>query len=303
MNQLFNIKSISELHRILGCPPPKHPAISFLNFAEMNVATDISETIKANTDFYIISLKAAQGSMKYGRNHYDFEEGTLLFTAPNQVLSPSNLIEDMDDTCGWSLFFHPDLLYHSDLGKKISQYSFFTYEANEALHLSEDEKSKILDCIGNITEEYNQNIDQHSQDLILSNLELLLNYCRRFYDRQFYTRRKYNKDIVVQIERLLLEYFNSDKPGLLGLPSVKYCAEQVNLSPNYLSDLLKKETGKNTKEHINYYLLEKAKALLLSSELNINEIAYDLGFEYSKSFGKLFKKKVGITPKEYRKLN
>lgn len=303
MSQLFKVKSISELHRILGCPPPKHPAISFLNFTEMNVSGAPSYNVKAITEFYIISMKAAQGNMKYGRNYYDFEEGTLLFTAPNQVMNPTSLIEDMSDACGWSLFFHPDMLYEADLGKKMNQYSFFTYEANEALHLSEDEKNKILDCIDNIREEYSQNLDQHSQDLILTNLELLLNYCRRFYDRQFYTRHKQNKDIVVKIESLLLNYFNSDKPTLSGLPTVKYCAEKVNLSPNYLSDLLKKETGKNTKEHIDYFLLEKAKTLLLGTELNINEIAYDLGFEHSKSFGKLFKKKLGMSPSEFRVLN
>lgn len=257
----------------------------------------------ANTEFYVISFKTSKGKVKYGRNYYDFEEGTMLFTAPNQVLYPSHLTQDFDFEEGWSLFFHPDLFHHYDLGKRINSYNFFSYETNEALHLSDSEKQKIMACLQNITEEYSQNIDRHSQELIVSNLELLLNYCKRFYDRQFYTRSKQNKDIVIQIEKLLLDYFNSDKPTLIGLPTVKYCANQVNLSPNYLSDLLKKETGKNTKEHIDYYLLKKAKTLLLGSSLNISEIAYDLGFEYPKSFSKLFKKKMGITPNQYRQAN
>jgi AraC-like DNA-binding protein len=303
MENILKIKSISELHRLVGCSPPKHPAISFLNFEEMTVSTKASSAIKVNIDLYIISLKSGKGKLKYGRTYYDFDEGTLLFTAPNQVLHPSNLIDDMEDTCGWSLIFHPDLIRHSGLGKKMNQYKFFTYESNEALHLSEDEKNKLLKCIDNIKEEYSQNLDQHSQSLIITNLELLLNYINRFYGRQFLTRSPHQKDIVSTLENLLRNYFESDKPLTLGLPTVKYCAAQVHLSPNYLSDLLKEETGKTTKEHIDFYLLEKAKDLLLGTQLNINEIAYDLGFEYSKSFGKLFKKKMGITPKAFRQMN
>lgn len=302
MNNLVSINSISELHKILGCAPPKHPAISFIKFSEMDIPKGVVFN-GANINFYIISLKTAKGKMRYGRNYYDFEEGTLVFTSPNQVLYPDHLLEDFQDTEGWSLFFHPDLLYQSVLSNKMNAYSFFSYDVNEALHLSENEKRKLLKCIENITEEYNQNIDQLSQPLIVNNLELLLNYCMRFYGRQFYTRSKHNKGVITKVEVLLKNYFSSEKPTSLGLPSVKYCAEHVNLSPNYLSDLLKKETGKNTKEHIDYYLLEKAKTLLLSSELNINEIAYDLGFEYPKSFSKLFKKKIGLTPSEYRRMN
>lgn len=303
MENILNIKSISELHRMIGCPPPKHPSISFLSFDDIHVTHEAASALKVHTDFYIISLKAAKGQLKYGRNYYDFEEGSLLFTAPNQILHPSKLVKDMDAACGWSLVFHPDLIRHSDLGKKMKQYSFFTYQSNEALHLSEDEKNKLLKCIDNITEEYSQNIDQHSQSLIVNNLELLLNYITRFYGRQFLTRSPHQKDIVSQVESLLQHYFNSDKALKMGLPTVKYCAEQVHLSPNYLSDLLKEETGKSTKEHIDYFLLEKAKNLLLSTQMNINEIAYDLGYSNPKSFGKLFKKKVGMTPSLYRSEN
>lgn len=301
-NNIIEIKSISELHRMLGCPPPLHPSVSFVKFSDMNLPDSLG-TVAATTHFYIVSLKTIGGQVKYGRNHYDFEEGTMMFSAPNQTLNPENLINDVNDLEGWSLFIQPDLLYGTHLGEKMDHYSYFDYESNEALHLSLLEKEKIRDAINNIVYEYSQNADQHSSSLILTNLELLLNYCKRFYDRQFYTRTSNNKGVIIKIEKLLKNYFNSEKPNLIGLPTVKYCAEEVNLSPNYLSDLLKKETGKSTKEHIDFYLLEKAKNLLLNSELNISEIAYDLGFEYPKSFTKLFKKKNGVSPKEYRNLN
>lgn len=300
MENVYTIKSISELHNLLGIAPPKHPAISFIKFSDMKIS-ETSQSMAASTEFYIISLKGAKGSLKYGRNYYDFEEGTMLFTGPNQIVYPSHLTPEIQGDEGWSLFFHPDLLYSTNLGEKMNEYTYFSYELNEALHLSEVEKTKIADSIENIIEEYSQNIDQHSQELIVSNLELVLNYCKRFYGRQFLTRKKQTSDVVISIEKLLLEYFDSDKPLEIGLPSVKYCAEELNLSPNYLSDLLKKETGKNTKEHIDYYLLEKAKRKLLNSNLNINQIAYDLGFEDPKSFSKLFKKKLGVSPVEYRK--
>lgn len=300
MSNIYTINSVSQVHQMIGCTPPKHPHISFIPFSEMNIPKD-AVFEKTNVNFYIISLKSTKGKMRYGRNYYDFEEGTLLFSSPNQVLYPDHLMNDFQDEEGWSLIFHPDLLFGTDLGNKMHQYHFFSYDTNEALHLSESEQKKIKECISNIVEEYNQNLDGHSQELIVSNLELLLNYCKRFYNRQFLTRTKQNKDIVIKIELLLKDYFNSDKPSVFGLPTVKYCAKEVNLSPNYLSDLLKKETGKNTKEHIDYYLISKAKKMLLSTSLTINEIAYDLGFEQPKSFSKLFKKREGISPNAFRK--
>lgn len=299
MGNILHIKSISHLHQLIGKEKPKHPGISFIPFDEMEVSGDMPFD-GVNIELYIISFKTTSGKLKYGRGYYDFEEGTMIFTGPNQILHPTHLISDMEDVNGWSLFFHPDLLFDTGLGEKINQYHFFSYEANEALHLSETEKKKIIESTTNIQEEYTQNMDRHSQELIVSNLELFLNYCKRFYDRQFYTRTKQNKGVVVQIEQVLKAYFDSEKPNILGLPTVKYCAEQVNLSPNYLSDLLKKETGKNTKEHIDYYLIDKAKKLLLGTSLNINEIAYDLGFEQPKSFSRLFKKREGVSPNVYR---
>ena len=302
MSNIFTIDSVSQIHQMLGCEPPKHPSISYMPFSEMNIPKD-AVFEKVNVNFYIISLKSAKGKMRYGRNYYDFEEGTLLFTSPNQVLYPDHLMDDFQDEEGWSLIVHPDLLFGTDLGNRMYEYHYFSYEVNEALHLSESEQQKIKACISNIVEEYSNNLDGHSQELIVSNLELLLNYCKRFYNRQFLTRTKQNKSIVTQIEQLLKDYFNSEKPAVLGLPTVKYCAQEVNLSPNYLSDLLKKETGKNTKQHIDFYLISKAKKTLLSTSLTINEIAYDLGFEQPKSFSKLFKKKEGISPNAFRKMN
>ena len=299
MSNILHIKSISQLHKFIGCAPPKHPAISLIKFSEMHLPSEMNFD-GGSTEFYIVSLKTSPGKLKYGREYYDFEEGTLTFSAPNQVMYPDHLVSDILDDGGWSLIFHPDLLFGTTLGSKINTYQFFSYDVNEALHISDQEKQKITECLANIVDEYSQNIDRHAQEIIVSNLELLLNYCKRFYDRQFSTRKKQNSLVVNKIEKLLMSYFDSDLPSKMGLPGVKYCAEQMNLSPNYLSDLLKKETGKNTKEHIDYYLINKAKNLLLGKELSISEIAYDLGFEQPKSFSKLFKKKTGFTPKEFR---
>lgn len=187
--------------------------------------------------------------------------------------------------------------------KKIHEYSFFLYAENEALHLSEQEKQTLLSILRQMENEYNTNIDHYSRDLIISNIELLLNYCRRFYGRQFITRTTHNKDVIVRFEEFITNYFNSDELKDNGIPSVKFCAERMNISPNYFSDLLKSETGKNTQEHIHYYLLEKAKSRLVNSNLTINEIAYQLGFEYPQNFSKLFKKKVGISPTSFRITN
>lgn len=301
MSEFIKIKSISQLHKMLGDGKPRHPAVSVVNNADIQIPEDMIGK-KVLLDFYVISFKSEFGEFKYGRNYYDFEEGTLIFLAPGQVITEIDP-HDKSNASGWSLYFHPDLVMKSELGRKMNNYSFFSYEANEALHLSDEEKETVFDCMTKIKKEYSQNIDKHSHALIVSNLELLLNYCTRFYDRQFYTRTTQNQDIVTHMESLLKNYFNSDKPLNLGIPTVKYCAAQVNLSPNYLSDLLKKETGKNTKEHIDYYLIQKAKSLLMSTNSSIGEIAYDLGFEYPRYFSKLFKKKTGMTPVQFKTLN
>ncbi|HAD14019.1 MAG TPA: hypothetical protein DCF33_16465 [Saprospirales bacterium] len=204
---------------------------------------------------------------------------------------------------GCALFFHPDLIKGTSLAGKMKDYHFFSYDVTEALHLSEKEKMILFDCVQKIEQELQENIDSHSQTLIVSNIELLLNYCTRYYGRQFITRKNVNTDIVAQVEQLLQDYLRSEALKQMGLPSVKYLAEKVHLSPNYLSDLLKKETGKNAQDHIHYQLIEEAKTVLLLSNASVSEIAYDLGFEYTQYFSKLFKQKTGLTPSEYRSLN
>jgi AraC-like DNA-binding protein len=247
--------------------------------------------------FYVIACKRFKGEIQYGRSKYDFEEGTMMFTSPLQVVSagPGVAMEE-----GWALFFHPDLLHGTDLEKKIRRYTFFSYEANEALHVSEEENAILWDCVKKIEREYSQNIDKHTVALIASNIELLLNYCTRFYDRQFITRTKVNADIVQKFERLLSDYFSAESQAETGMPDVNYFASRLNLSSNYLSDLLSRYTGKSTQEHIHLQLVERAKSLLWSTNKSISEIAYDLGFEYPSHFTKIFKAKTGHAPKEFR---
>ncbi|MEL6944966.1 MAG: helix-turn-helix domain-containing protein, partial [Bacteroidota bacterium] len=235
---------------------------------------------------------------------YDYEEGTLIFTAPEQVMEYGDTFKYNDeDNEGWVLAFHPDLIRKSDLVSKINTYSFFYYDINEALHLSDKERGMIEDLLGKIINEYSQNLDRHSQHLIISNIQLLLDYCVRFYDRQFYTRTNINSDIISKFDRLLRKYYQSNKVQELGIPNVEYCGKELGISPNYLSDLLKKETGKTAKEHIHLFIIEKAKNSLLNSNDSISEIGYDLGFEYPQHFSNLFKRKTGVTPRAYRNLN
>lgn len=301
-DDIIRIKNISELHRILGYSKPSHPLISFIDFSKLDIS-DEHASRRVVTGFYTIMLKNhVQGKIKYGREYYDFQEGTLIFIAPEQVITMEVDREELEGRPeGWGLFFHPDLLRRSGLAARMKDYSFFSYELNEGLHLSERERETITSIVEKIESEYSMNIDEYSHSLIVSNLELLLNYCRRFYGRQFITRENQNRDIVKRLDHFLREYINSERLKEAGIPSVKYCAEQMCLSPNYLSDLLKKETGKNTQEHIHYYLIERAKNRLLGSSSSINEIAYELGFEYPQYFSKLFKTKTGFSPADYRK--
>jgi len=301
MNKFIEIKSISQVHHVLGLGKPLHPAISVVSMKDVNLSEKLFNQ-KYIWDFYMISLKFENCKLQYGRQYYDFEEGTLVFSSPGQVFEAKEQPKSLNKN-GWALYFHADLIRISNLVKKIKSYGFFSYALNEALHLSEKEKEKISQCIEVIEDECRQNIDKHSQSVIVSTLELLLKYCNRFYDRQFYTRSTHQQDIVEKIETLLVDYFNSNKGVYQKIPTVKYCADQVNLSSNYLSDLLKKETGKNTQEHIHFHLIETAKNRLLSSCLSVSQIAYDLGFEYPQSFGTLFKKKVGMSPNKFRQLN
>jgi len=302
--EIIHIKSIHEIHQFLGLGKPKHPLISVFKFGQKQ-SHSIKETFKYSLALYQISIKGncPYTISKYGRNSYDFQECSMIFTSPDQVLEVSKAYKIEDDDC-WTLVFHPDLIRKSELGKKIDHFSFFNYASNEALHLSGDERNTITDISQKIIKEYSHNLDRHSQPLIISNLELLLNYGVRFYDRQFYTRTNLNKDAVSEFEQVLKAYYKSDNQVESGIPSVQYCATEMNISPKYLSDLLRKETGKNTQEHIHNFIIEKAKTLLLGSSKSSSEIAYDLGFEYPQYFSKLFKKSTSMSPIEYRqKLN
>ena len=287
---------------MFGLASPKHPLVSVMWARDLPAFHSYSD-LKFNTNLFMVSLKdGITGSMGYGRNSYDFTEGTMVFSKPNQVLSAEEK-NIADDAKGWVLLFHPDLIRKSELGKAIGSYSFFDYEVNEALHLSDEEKDILTDLIFKIEKEINQNIDKHSQKLIISSIELLLDYCNRYYDRQFYVRTNLHQDHIAEFEAFLKDYFNSEKPSELGLPSVKYCGEEFNMSPNYLSDLLKKETGKSAKDHIYGHVIGLAKDKLLGTNESVSTIAYDLGFEYPQHFSKLFKKQTGMSPVNYRMQN
>ena len=300
MKEIIKLNTISETHHFLGLEKPKHPLISVLRIG--NLIKDFKvDNVKYALNLYQISLKdnCPFTIVNYGRNSYDYQEGTMVFTAPNQVLEfTKEAVADVDK--GWTLVFHPDLIRKSELGKKIENYSFFAYASNEALHLSDEERKTVTEIVEKIEKEFSNNIDAHSQTLIISNLELLLNYCVRFYDRQFFTRTNLNQDITSQFEQLLKDYYKQGKQLELGIPSVQYCGEAMNMSPKYLSDLLRKETGQSTQDHIHQYIIEKAKNRLLNSNESASEIAYDLGFEYPQYFSKIFKKKTTMSPNKFR---
>jgi len=305
MYNTFIINSISQAHQSLGLAKPKHPLVTVVYARDIKAVSDFQE-VKVVNNLFQITLKSTKdcGRLLYGKNSYDYEEGTLVFTAPGQVTEyKGDFSIGNKDNKGWILAFHPDLIRKSGLADKINRYTFFNYDVNEALHLSDVERNTIEELLDKIIKEYSQNLDSHSQNLIISNIELLLDYCLRFYDRQFYTRTNLNSDIVSKFERLLKGYYQTEKVMDLGLPNVNYCAKKLNLSPNYLSDLLKKETGKTAQEHIHLYVVDKAKNILLNSSDSVSEIAYTLGFEYPQHFSNLFKSKTGLSPREYRNMN
>ena len=304
MKEFLKIKSISQLHQMLGYEKPKHPLVTIIDYSKLKASKEHFD-IKIVTDFYIISLKdPAPKSIQYGRQYYDFEEGTMMFVSPNQVFSISEFDKsDLTQYQGWGLYFHPDLINGTSLQQKMNDFTFFSYAVSEALHISEDEKQTLTVLVGAIEKEYQTNIDRYSKDVIVTAIEQLLNYSKRFYGRQFITRQKLNKGVVSKFEQIVKNYFQTNNLSEKGLPSVDYFSDQLNLSSGYLTDLLKKETGKTTKEHIQVEVLEMAKCKLLNSDDTINEIAYSLGFEYPQYFNRLFKSKIGMTPLEYRQLN
>ena len=302
MSEFLKISSISQLHEMLGYEKPQHPLITIIDYSKIKTNPKHYD-VKIVTDFYIISLKSpAPKSIQHGRQYYDFEEGTMMFMSPEQVFSVSDFNEQIQYQ-GWGLYFHPDLIVNSSLGKKIREFTFFSYSVSEALHISEDEQQTLSNLIQTIEKEYKANLDQFSQVVIVTAIEQLLNYSKRFYGRQFLTRQKLNNDFISRFEQLLADYFQSNLLTENGLPTIDYFANKLNLSASYLTDLLKKETGKTTKEYLQIEVLEKAKYKLLNSNYTVNEIAYSLGFEYPQYFNRLFKSKTGMTPIQYRQLN
>jgi AraC-like DNA-binding protein len=292
------IKSISELHQLFALPKPDHPLVSIIDFRLLSYSH--SDVWKHFTnDFYCIVIKnGSNGTLKYGQSDYDFNEGMMTFTKPGQVFSVRPVNEN--PVIGYMLVFKSDLIRSYPLGKNINNYGYFSYALAEALHLSEKEDAIISSLLKQMQQELKNNIDNYSQDVIVSHLELLLNYSNRFYNRQFITRKAVNHDLLSRLEQILEAYFNKDAPFNKGLPSVQFIASQLNLSPNYLSDLLRNITGQSAKEYIQQHLIEKAKQLLSTSGMTVSEIAYQLGFEYSQSFSKLFKKVTHQTPLKFR---
>lgn len=293
------VSSISALHLFLGLKKPSNPLISVFNFDDVKLKP---ETILSavTTDFYVVTLKkdCAGGKCRYGQQYYDFDEGIMYFIAPHQVLQFEDIL--LNEVRGFVLVVHPDFFQGYPMASKVKDYGFFSYTANEALYLSEKEEKSIMDIIDNVEQEIEANMDSFTQDLLVSNLDLLLKYCDRFYNRQFLIRKKVNNDLLSKLETLLNDYFKDDKLILNGIPSVHFIAEQLNLSANYLSDMLRVQTGQTTQQHIQNKLIEKAKELLSTTEMSVSEIAYQLGFEHPQSFHRLFKNRTSVSPLEFR---
>ena len=296
--QPFRIKTISEYHKLMNLPKPEHPLISVINFESIKQFPGDKST-SIFFDFYSVSLKRNfNGKMKYGQQEYDFDEGIMFFISPGQVFSVE-VNKGLTHT-GWLLLIHPDFLWNTSLAKTIKQYEYFSYSVHEALFLSEKEEITIINMMHNTEQEYRSNIDKFSQGVIIAQLDLLFRYADRFYHRQFITRKISNHKTLDRLEDILTNYFNSGGLIKKGLPTVQYIAETLNISPNYLSALLKVLTGQSTQQHIHNKLIEKAKEKLSTSDLSVSEIAYELGFEHPQSFSKLFKTKTHFSPLEFR---
>ncbi|MEO8771357.1 MAG: helix-turn-helix transcriptional regulator [Ferruginibacter sp.] len=296
--QPIRIKSISEYHRLRNLPPPEHPLISVVDYAKMEFTAN--EKLPAIvSDYYSISIKRGVGKLFYGQQEYDFDEGVMYCMAPNQVLRVESAQQNIKRS-GWILLIHPDFFWGTALAKNIKKYEFFDYTVHEALFLSEKEEATVNQVIQNIQQEYQSNIDKFSQNIIISQIETLLNYAERFYQRQFITRKITNHQILNRLEELLNDYFNNNEAIKNGLPTVQFVSEKMNVSQSYLSGLLKVLTGQSTQQHIHQKLIETAKEKLSTTSLYVSEIAYELGFEHPQSFSKLFKTKTNFSPMEFR---
>lgn len=299
MDEIIKMDNVSDYNDWLGLET-FHPLISVINLSD--VKKELQHFYRM-VGFYTVYLKDVKcGDMRYGRNYYDYQKGTLIFIGPGQISGIENDGSYFQPS-GYALLFHPDLIRGSALGRHINDYTFFNYEVREALHLSNKERVTIIDCLHKIDFECQQNIDKHSKTLIISYIELFLNYCARFYDRQFITRENVYKGNVEQFENLLNDYFRSNVAATNGLPTVAYFAEQLNFSPKYFGDIIKKETGKSAQEYIQTKVIDIAKERIFDIDKSISEVAYELGFAYPQHFTRLFKQKVGMTPNEYRSLN
>jgi AraC-like DNA-binding protein len=296
---LIRFDTLSDAHRAFGMPQPRHPLISLLHGAPS--WSDMQEPAHQHVlGFYKISYKPKLGGkLKYGQGYYDFDEGGLLFAAPGQVMGGG---DNEGAVCSeYTLLIHPDFLLGYSLAKKISQYGFFSYATNETLHLSEQEKATIMSVFGIMQEELNGRIDELSQDVVISQIELLLSYANRFYKRQFITRKVVSHDLVQRLEALLTDYFSQEDSLDKGIPTVQYLADHLHLSPSYLSDMLRTLTGQSAQQHIHDKLIERAKEQLSTTTLSVSEIAYGLGFEHPQSFSKLFKTKTRLSPLQFRR--
>ncbi|MFK7799218.1 MAG: helix-turn-helix domain-containing protein [Aureispira sp.] len=295
----LHIQSVSHLHQIKKYAPPAHPLITIIDASQIAYGEQMLG-LKFSSELYCISLKDKITGFGYGRNRYDFSDGVLFFTAPQQIFTVMDT-QELGEMKGWMLYFHRDLIRNTSLAAKFDRYNFFSYSVNEALHLSQAEETILTSCVHLIQQEMDLGIDQHSQQVLSSNLELLLNHCNRFYERQFLSRKKLNKNIVTTVETKIKEFFNSDNLSQIGQPTVSYLANQCLLSSGYLSDLLKKETGRTTKEYIDDFLLEQAKDLLLGTDKSVKQIAFDLGYNHPHYFSRWFKKKTNQAPNNFRK--
>lgn len=297
MDELIKLDTVNDYARLFGLQA-LHPLVTVIDMSVLKSYRNC----RLNMGFYAVFFKElGEGSLSYGRNRYDYQDSTLVFMAPGQVVGIDDGGKPLKPK-GLALVFHPDLLHGTSLAAKMKEYTFFSYSSNEALHMSERERQIVLTCFSEIRNELEQNIDKHTKSIVTSTIETLLNYCVRFYDRQFVTREEVNKDLLSRFEQVLDNYFDSDNLRTLGLPTVPFCADKLHLSRNYFGDLIKKETGKTPLEYIQFKTIDRCKDLLVSTNKTVSEIAYEVGFKYPHHLSRMFKSLVGMTPNEYRQL-